>query len=229
MRKKYKNELFNSILNSGLSPIDFHLTEDLENNSPRTVVGYKKTPFNFFIINCGETFDEFESKYIRYAHDFPISEVYPDQFYALFSSILDQFKYWLKHHIKEYEQDLFEPDLWSEFKNGNNSIVNLENIDFSDKSSFSSSERRQISMAINELSLLVHKNFSTTSEEQVLVNDRLNYLVEACDRLNKFDWKSLVISTIIGISTTLALDGDKGKLLFELFRQVFTSIKNIAQ
>lgn len=131
-------------------------------------------------------------------------------------------------HIKEYELDEFEPDLWSEYKNGNNSL-NFNDIDCNDKDLFSISERKQISMSINELKLLINKNFETSVEEQNLINERLEYLINSTKKLNKFDWKSLTLSTVIGIATTLTLDVEKGKLLFELFRQVFSTIRNIKQ
>jgi hypothetical protein len=79
-------------------------------------------------------------------------------------------------------------------------------------------------MAINELKLLIHKNMETSEEEQELVNNRLEYLIEAMNRLNKFDWKSVAISTIMSISIALSLDTSKGQMLFDLFKKVFSII-----
>ena len=79
-------------------------------------------------------------------------------------------------------------------------------------------------MAIEELKLLIHKNLETTVEEQQVVNNRLDYLIEAMNRLNKFDWKSIAISSIMSISVALTLDTNKGQLLFDLFKKVFSII-----
>jgi hypothetical protein len=225
MRKKYKNQLFNQIKELGLTPDDFSLVE-LPENPYNTIVKYKDTPFYFSLTNSQDSYDAFECFYIQYAPEFPDSQIFPDRGYVLFSSILEKFIFWVKNHIKEFESDEFEPDLWSEYKNGNTTL-NFNEIDFNDKNLFSIHERKQISMGINELKLLINKNFETTTEEQKLVGERLEYLIESTKKLNKFDWKSLVLSTVIGIATTLTLDVEKGKLLFELFRQVFSTVRSI--
>ncbi len=225
MRKKHKNELFNQIKELGLMPDDFTLVENFENQY-NTIIKYKDTPFYFSLTNSQDSYEEFECYYTQYAPEFPVSQIFPERNYALFSSILDIFIFWVKNHIKEFEFDEFEPDLWSEYKNGNTTL-NFNEIDFNDKTLFSIHEKKQISMAINELKLLINKNFETTIEEQKLVGERLEYLIESTKKLNKFDWKSLVLSTVIGITTTLTLDVEKGKLLFELFRQVFSTVRSI--
>ena len=225
MRKKYKNELFYEIKELGLTPDDFSLLE-LPEDSYNTIIKYKDTPFYFSLTNSQDSYEEFECYYIQYAPEFPESQIYPDRGFVLFNFILDKFKSWVKYHIKEYELDEFEPDLWSEYKNGNTTL-NFNEIDFNDKNLFTTHEKKQISMAINELKLLINKNFESTVEEQKLVNERLEYLIESTRKLNKFDWKSLVLSTVIGIATTLTLDVEKGKLLFELFRQVFSTVRSI--
>lgn len=225
MRKKYKNELFKQIQELGLTPDNFSLV-DLPENPYQTIIKYKETPFYFLLTNPQDSYEEFECQFIQYAPEFPITEIFPDINYAEFNYILDMFIIWVKNHINEFELDEFEPDLWSEYKNGNTTL-NFNDIDFNDKNLFSIHERKQISMGINELKLLINKNFETTTEEQKLVGERLEYLIESTKKLNKFDWKSLVLSTVIGIATTLTLDVEKGKLLFELFRQVFSTVRSI--
>ena len=225
MRKKYKNELFKQIQELGLTPDNFSLV-DLPENPYHTIIKYKETPFYFSLTNSQDSYEEFECQFIQYAPEFPITQIFPDRNYAQFNYILDMFIIWVKDHINEFELDEFEPDLWSEYKNGNTTL-NFNDIDFNDKNLFSIHEKKQIAMAINELKLLINKNFETTTEEQKLVGERLEYLIESTKKLNKFDWKSLVLSTVIGIATTLTLDVEKGKLLFELFRQVFSTVRSI--
>jgi hypothetical protein len=227
MRKKYKNEIFHKIKELGYTPDDFTLIENAEEEY-RTIIKYKDTPFMFTINNSTQSYDEFECFYVLYAPGFPDTDMFPERNYFEFSSVLKIFNNWVINHIKEYELDEFEPDLWSEYKNGNNSLF-FNEIDFNDKDLFSNAEKKQISMSINELRLLINKNFETSVEEQKLINERLEYLIDSTKKLNKFDWKSLTVSTIIGIATTLTLDVEKGKLLFELFRQVFSTVRNIKQ
>jgi hypothetical protein len=115
------------------------------------------------------------------------------------------------------------PTYGEEYKMGNKSF-NINEIDFNDKSFFSSEEKRQVRLSLNELKLLIQTNLNTNKEEQEIVTARLDYLIEATDRLNKFDWKSLAASSLISIAIALTLDTKKGFLLFELFKKVFSLV-----
>lgn len=82
-------------------------------------------------------------------------------------------------------------------------------------------------MALRDVRLLIVGRFSPAVPEMESIDDRLDYLTQAVDRLNKFDWKSLLISTIISISVALSFDTEKGKQLFNLFKQVFDVIPKL--
>jgi hypothetical protein len=82
-------------------------------------------------------------------------------------------------------------------------------------------------LALRDVRLLIVGRFSPAVPEMESIDDRLDYLTQAVDRLNKFDWKSLLISTIISISVALSFDTEKGKQLFNLFKQVFDVIPKL--
>lgn len=223
MRNKYKNELFNLIKDTGFSPNDFNLIPENQGGLPITKLKYKESPFDFIIRNAQDSYEKFQFRYVKYGPSFPLTNFAPTSSYAEFPFVYSNFGLWLNNHVMEYENDQLEPDLWSEYKDGTKTL-DFNNIDFDDKSDFTINERKQVTFAINELKLLIEKNFAPSNEERILIHQRLEYLVESTTNLNKFDWKSLAFSTIIGIATTLCLDTEKGKLLFELFRQVFTTV-----
>ena len=102
--------------------------------------------------------------------------------------------------------------------------MSFREIEFENQANFNLDEKAQIKLAINDLKLLIHKSLETTEEEQILVNKRLDYLIDAVNRLNKFEWKSVAISTIMSISIALTLDTTKGQLLWDLFKKVFSII-----
>jgi len=52
----------------------------------------------------------------------------------------------------------------------------------------------------------------------------LEYLKKAVDRLNKFDWRGLAISVVVGIGINLSVDTNSGKLLLDLLRQAFNTV-----
>lgn len=228
MRKKYRNELFHLITELGFNPDEFDLIEDTEKEFPTTTISYKNTPLKFIIRNSPENYEYFDYQYTPYGPGYVLTDFEPLNDFTDFNTTYSVLKGWLKYTIKGYNEDAQEPDLWSEFKKGNKTL-NINQIDFNDKSTFSLDEKKQILMAINELKSLIHKNLQTTQEQQNLVIDRLNYLIEASERLNKFDWKSLAISTLMSITIALSLDTQKGQVLFDLFTKVFSVLPMLVQ
>lgn len=85
-------------------------------------------------------------------------------------------------------------------------------------------KKKQVKLALEELKLLIHGSICKNEDEKKIVNNRLDYLIEASEKQNKFDWKSIAVSTLLGIATSLSLDTEKGRLLFELFKKVFSIV-----
>jgi hypothetical protein len=225
MRKKYRNELFALITDSQLPINDFSLKDEIIEDLPAVVIQYKNTPFKFVIRNAKNSYEDFDYQYVPYSPEFimgGMSEGFVD-----FDEVHSELDEWIESNIKAYLEDEEESDLWQEFNRGN-STVNLNEINFEEKSNFSKNEKAQLVMAMNELKFLIHKNFDTTNKEQDLVNQRIEYLIDSIDTLNKFDWKGSAISTIISIAISLTLDTEKGKLLFELFKRVLSIIPKIS-
>jgi hypothetical protein len=226
MRKKYSNQLFLKIKELGYEPIDFKVTEDITEELPSKILQFRDTPFYFTIRNETNSFDLFDYKYTIFAPNYPDSDYSPSSGFAYFDLVLQGFNDWIKTEVKEYLYEETEPDLWDNY-NMQDKSLNFENINFEDLESFTNQEKSQILMSINELKLLIHKEIVTSDKEQLLINARLDYLIEATERLNKYDWKGLVISTLIGITTTLTLDTQKGQLLIELFKRIFNSLPKL--
>lgn len=232
MRNKYKNGILKIIEEVGFSPTNFTLSENIQKGEDEdyniTSFRYKNSPFIFDVRISGRSFEEMDYRYVQYGPNFEFTELLPEDSYTDFDSIANAFKSWLYQNVKEYEEDQFEPDLWADYQNGQSS-VDIGQIDFNDKSAFSLNERKQVGLAINEIKYLIEKHFNPVEDQLKLINERLDYLVESSNKLNKFDWKSLLFSTILGIATTLTLDTEKGKQLFNFFKQVFSSIKLISK
>ncbi|WP_428658159.1 hypothetical protein [Runella sp.] len=226
MKKRDKNTLFNLISELGFNQRDFELVDEYVDNLPATIIKYKNTQFIFVIRNSKESFDDFDFKFIQFGPSYEFTEYYPDVEFVNFESVYKSFRSWILNHIVPYIEEITEQDLWELYKSSDKSL-NLSLIDFNDKSYFLPDEIRQISTSINELKFLIHKNLSTNITEQNLVIERLDYLIESSQRLNKFDWKSLVLSTLIGISTTLTLDTQTGKILFDLFKKAFSTLPTL--
>lgn len=223
MKKKYKNEIFNFISDSKLGIENFDIIESSEDDLQITLISYKNSPLSFTIRNTLESFDSLDYKYVQFTPTYVETSFYPSNGWLNFKDVFDVFKSWITLHINEFLEDKYAPDLWYEYNKGNKSL-NFNEIDFENHESFNLEEKAQVKMAINELKLLIHKHIGTSKEEQKLVEKRLDYLIETLNRLNKFDWKSVAISTLMSISIALTLDTTKGKLLFDLFKEVFSVI-----
>lgn len=228
MRVKYKNDIYNLIKKLDFSPEKFDLVVDnsVDLQYPTTILEYKNSPFYFFIRTSNENYNLFDFQYVQYGPAFPLSDFYPAKDFTTFDVVENYIKSWLNYHVQQYIEDKDEPDLWQKLKENDKSL-NIDEIDFDNKDNFSIIEQQQVKMALEELKLLINNEFKTTNEQQKLVEARLDYLIDATLRLNKFDWKSLVISTLISISVSLTLDTTKGKILFDLFKQVFSLIPTL--
>lgn len=71
------------------------------------------------------------------------------------------------------------------------------------------------------------KNFEPEQAEMQIISDRLDYLSHAVDRLNRFDWQGIAVSTVLSIATTLTLDTDRGRVLWGLFQQAMSSVVHL--
>ncbi len=223
MRRKYKNAIFNYLNDTDLGTDSFDIEEGLENELPATSIIFKDSPLKFIIRTSASSYDLLDCRFVTFSPKYEVSDIYPLQEWTNFTEVFDSFKNWINTHVAEYIEEIQIPDLWSEYKKGNKTL-RFNEINFENRENFNFEEKEQIKMAINELKLLIHKNMETSDEEQQLVNYRLDYLIEAMNRLNKFDWKSVAISTTMSISIALTLDTSKGQLLFDLFRKVFNII-----
>lgn len=223
MRKKYKNEIFNFLNSIKLGKENFDIEEYVEKNILKTIIVYKETPFEFKIRTSPTSFDLFDYQFVTFSPTYETTPLYPQSGWTNFVEVFESLENWVNNHVAEYIEELQIPDLWSEYKKGNTTL-RFNEIDFENQEIFNFEEKEQIRMAINELKLLIHKNIETSEEEQQLVNNRLDYLIEAMNRLNKFDWKSVALSTTMSISIALSLDTIKGQILFDLFKNVFSII-----
>jgi hypothetical protein len=76
---------------------------------------------------------------------------------------------------------------------------------------------------------LIINTLSPDSEQLREIHSRLEYLANAVDRLNRFDWRGLALTTVIGVATTLSADTQTGRQLWGLFVQAMKSVGHLLQ
>jgi len=66
-------------------------------------------------------------------------------------------------------------------------------------------------------------NIDLLSDQISVINEKLDHLTELAVNMNKFDWKSQFIGTIISIIIQLEVTQENAKSLWALIKQVFNN------
>ncbi len=243
MLKKYKNRLYQVVKNSGIDLNRVRKREgELEGDDTFTIeiIG---SPFYFTVRDSSLKFERFDCRYVIFdpflndrisPHVDPLEE---QQFYGTagwsgrssFNRIEQLLTEWLNDDVKRYIRyvdELHGPDLWTKITE-ERQVLNLNDIDFNNKEFFNDQEKQQVRAALDNAKILIINNFHPAEDKLNIINEKLDYLSEAINRLNKFDWKSVMITMIIDISIALSLDTEKGRQLYHLFKTVFNEIPKL--
>lgn len=230
MLKEYKNHLLKLIEEANLDPAQFTASEDNSGTSSKFIVEYNNTGHKCHIVVNPRSYHHFWINYTTYNPGFPwiFIEDHQRQIYNnSIEGVKDYFTRWLVE-VKKYIDESFAPDLWKQLENQNQLLKPLE-LDEIDTKLFDEDEKAQIRLIVGEFLQQLNETFKPTNEQQQLINKRLDYLIESTDRLNRFDWRAIALTTIFAIITTLSLDTDKGKQLFDLFKKLFSGIVHSLQ
>lgn len=216
MLKSVKNRFFEVILDSGLSH-DLFTVEELEGT-------YSIQLFDsqlYFSIKQGiDDFNKFTYMFVLFRPEFPIMES-PGELDI--EDIEKWFTLWIKSEVTPCLEELKTPDMWTHYREYIGEIPTFKTSD-QEYEKFSDDEKVQIKESIDKFRLLIVENYNPIDEQLEEINERLDYLGKAIDRLNRFDWKSVALSTVIGIATNLAVDAEGGRKLFELFQEAFSQL-----
>lgn len=217
MRLTYKNELFKKIQAWGYNANLFIV----ENTDKNCLITLNNSPLTFHIAN-DFSYNSFRIECVTYSPEWNVQK----RNYSSTDELFFDFHMWLKKHVDAYIEDQTSIDLWDIFTN-NNQSQNLNYIDFSTSEKFTEDEKIQTQLLMNEFKNLLIERFDLQEEQIKIVNARLDYLVEATKRLNKFDWKGCAINSLINIIIALSLDVEKAQQLIHLFQTAFHYTTNL--
>lgn len=225
MLRKYKNGLLDVIRAAGYDPADFDVTDEADLTF--TLV-FKKAPFTFIIYNDPENHHGFDVSYTQFAPGLEMSDRDPAEDYAHIDFVYAQLERWLKKDISEYFEDQSTPDLWEQISN-QRALTPSGDIAQDEFEPFTEEEKIQIRLGLAEFQLQIKESFEPNEEQLERIEARLDYLSGALDRLNRFDWKSTLISTTMSISIALSLDTHQGQLLWALAKNVISTVLRLTQ
>lgn len=221
MLKKHKNGFIAVIENSGFQVSQFRTVEKEVDGSPGFILQFVNSPLAFLARTSSQDYFEHDYRYVQFAPSFPKSDYEPSDSWCSIEDVYEGFKLWLSEHVENYLDEIDIPDLWAQIES-HNLFVGDPLVNRTDKH-FDKAEKERVVLAIEQFKKLLELEFKPTEEQLDTINDRLEYLVESVDRLNKVDWQGVAISTLISISIALSLDTQKGRELFNLFKSAFTS------
>ena len=225
---KYKNQFLDIIKKHKLNPEMFSAQESTLNNESTFVIELTAQPSLKFITKINpKSFHRFNCKRTIFEFGYPERGGYDAQSWVHIGQILEVFEGWLQAEIQGYLNETLQTDLWEQIEQ--QKALVYASMDRGQFSLFSDEERSQLRMLINEFKLVVEKTFNPSEQERHVIVERLDYLSEAVGRLNRIDWKSVALSTILSISIALSLDTERGKILFALFKQIFSGVVHLLQ
>lgn len=242
MLKKHKNILLETVRNSGLDPIWFRAYEarpehdkgfvtrvwsrlTMLNQTPIFTVQVIDSPIKF-CVRHRSFYELFDYKHTYFDPRFSEKDWSNEP--KSIDEIVKVFNTWLRSEAREYIEDKQLPDLWEEIEAYREFITNAT-IPTQGSSSFTEEEKEVLRRSVQEFRQKVIESFNPSSDQEKFINGQLEYLSKAVDRLNRFDWRGLAISTLIGIAINLSVDTEKGRHLFRLFQQAFQAAGKLLQ
>ena len=219
--KRDSNRLLTTLAREGFDPKLFKLDRGVymfQEGRFDDRISFKDSRLIFYIATP-EVYSRFKCMFSTFSPDYSFTKVFD----VTIDSLEQLFVDWLHTHVDTYIADSLEPDLWQRMQL-ETPLVSGELLTENDYSIFTDEEKRQIKLSINEFKILVIDKFEPSTQQIELLEERLVYLTEAVDRLNRFDWRGVAISAIIAISVALSLDTESGRQLFDLFVKAFSSV-----
>ena len=208
-----KDELFLSIERAGLSPFQFDFQEvpsQIAFGQIGTRLNLKGTEYYFIFETSNDSLGN------HFAMFCPGASVHTGREYTgTWEKQKDRFYGWLLWLLREINS----PNRWERL---NKEIAELD-IKYEDESSkFSVHEFEEVQANIITLKQNII-SIGLTSEQFNTINNKLDNLTQLAKEMNKFDWKSLFIGTIVSIVIQLGVTPENAKTLWQMIKQSFHS------
>lgn len=244
MLKKHKNILFNVIRDSEFPLVgriesynEDYIDSEFEDSDRDGcfVIHILDTPLSFWVWPISDRISTYHYRCSAFWPNFPLvlwKEEYQSPlkvgssktvYYSL-EDVARALQRWIDDVVRQYFEEEATDDNWERLKQF---LPFISNTTFSqeDLQPFSSEEKEEIRTNLQVFHQLVVDNYNPTEEQLEFIIERLEYLTDAVDRLNHYDWKGVVISTVMGIATNLSVDTNVGAALMRLLQQAFQGIR----
>ena len=215
MLNAYKNSLLEYLKTKGHNPEMFVAEEYEEEKDTGYKVTLRNTPMWFLAKDNLDNYDVFRFEFTRFTPTFP---TWSSEKYIYFETVQSEFGSWLDQ-VKQYLDKFAVPNLWEQIE-APKRLFSFDAVE-QETGSYSDDEKAALRSSLKTAKLLITERYSPSEDQVEIINERFDYLDQSLDRLNKRDWKGVLLATVISISITLSLDTEAGAALLELFKQAF--------
>lgn len=212
MLNEYKNGLLAVLKDEGFDPEQF-VAEEQGGGGFKLIFG--DTPLWFLAQNPQESFHWFSCYWTTFSPGFVQDSTGRVSHEAMYRLLAE----WLADHVRQYLASLLVPNLWDQIET-QKKLLSFDAVE-QETGSYSDDEKAALRSSLSTAKLLITERFDPSEDQMEIISERFDYVDQALDRLNKRDWKGVLLNTIIGISTALSLNTEAGAALYELFKQAF--------
>ncbi len=231
----FRNELLRTIQKSNVPVERFRILDDPEGRFVIEVIG---TSLRFMVtqqlspsVGLSSNWKEMQvlkgqhnmlpanhiSAAAAYILDFPAFTIANETIGDVCKSLM----HWLTKIVEPYLMLSAIPDLWTELE-----VIRpyIETGAFteSDLEPYSEKEKENLRKGLEEFEKRLEDEFSLLNEDMKFIKERIDYLTEALDRLNRFDWKAVALSAILGIATNIGVDPSTPEKVLSLLQQAIS-------
>jgi len=210
-----KNQVLQIIKKMELDPFDFEwgkCSSEFGQQVTRPCLKYKDTKF-FFIF---DTYLEGEP----YAIYSPGKEKIIDkEFPGSWDGQLKNVWNWL-HYLK---REINEPDYWAQLSKfqlrGAVSLApEVENLPFTVQ------EVKQVTSGVNRIREYLKTEFVGIESDHKLINEKLDYLIDAVNRQGRKDWIHTCIGVLVTVGTAIGLKPEQFSRMFQLLKEAVSGV-----
>jgi hypothetical protein len=212
MLRKYRNKLFEVIKTEGWETSLFSGSDEKIGDRSVFVIRLNHSPLQFIVGTSDEDLLSMDCRFTLFATNYPLSDWIPEAGYAQYELIEDRFRHWLKI-VDEYIEDMNTPDLWTTLSD---EFSKFDQKAIQDNISFTQSEKDRISESLYTMLNEARAKQILNESQMKLLEEKIDYLIEASDRLGRKDWINAATGAIFGYLFQAALTSDNAKTLLHM-------------
>lgn len=212
--RSQKNEVLQAIKYSELDPFNFvwgKVLSQFEMNTTVPCLRYKDSEFSF-------TFDlHREDHYAIYSPggENVVDHQEPSSWVGQIGVVYD----WLGN----LKREMNEPDMWEQL-----SQFQLEasvSVDPAvENKPFTVQEVKQITLGVNRMREYLEMEFDGVENDHKLINEKLDYLIEAANRQGRRDWIHTCIGVLATLGAALGLTPEHGSKLMHFLKDAVSGV-----